>query len=142
MTWNEVLMNIINTAFKLVITLVIPYAFSLIRAQVKNDIQAKYLAKAESLIRDAVAQVQQTYVDNMKAEDLFDEKAQDEAFKMVRDSVLNMMNDRMKSVVMDAVGDFEEWIKTIIESNVYYNKGLAIGEVIHGEVETTEKVAG
>ena len=76
MTWNEVLMYIINGVFKIVITLLIPYGIRLIKAKLTNDMQIKYVDLAKQMIIEAVEQVQQTYVDNMKAEDLFDAKAQ------------------------------------------------------------------
>ncbi len=128
MTWNEVIMYIINVMFKLIITAAIPYLFTIARAKIKGDLQNKYLTRAEQLIIDAVNQVQQTYVDNMKAENLFDEKAQIEALDMVKSNVLSMMNSRMMEVVMESVGDFDEWIRNIIESRVYMNKQISSGE--------------
>jgi len=126
MTWNEVLMYIINTVFKIIITVAIPYAFSLATAKLKGDVEKKYLQLFEELVRNAVQNVQQTYVANMKAENLFDEEAQNTAFKMVKDSVLSMMNDETKRIVMEAVGDFETFIDSKIEAEVYVNK-LATG---------------
>ena len=119
MTWNDVIMNIINMLFKLLIMAVIPYLATLVRAKTKNDIQKKYLDLAEQFIKDAVDQVQQTYVSNMKAENLFDEKAQKEAFDMVKNNVLSMMNSRMMDIVMEAVGDFDEFIRNKIEAEVW-----------------------
>lgn len=119
MTWNDVIMNIINMLFKLLIMAVIPYLATLVRAKTKNDIQKKYLDLAEQFIKDAVDQVQQTYVSNMKTENLFDEKAQKEAFDMVKNNVLSMMNSRMMDIVMEAVGDFDEFIRNKIEAEVW-----------------------
>lgn len=138
MTWNEVIMNIINSLFKIMITVAIPYAFNLIRVHVKNDIQNKYLDRTEQLIKDAVDQVQQTYVSNMKAENLFDEKAQLEAFDMVRSNVLNMMNSRMMAIVMEAVGDFEEYLRNKIEAEVF---AIKQNTAYVGELTTVEKEA-
>lgn len=122
MTWNEVLMYIINTVFKIIIGVAIPYGFNLIRQKMKSEIQKKYLKMFEDMVRNSVQRVQQTYVSNMKAEDLFDAKAQETAFKMVKDDVLSMMNDEMQKIVMEAVGDFETYINNKIESEVYLNK--------------------
>lgn len=127
MTWNEVLMYIINTVFKIIITVAIPYAFNLVTTKIKGDMQKKYLQMFEDLVRNAVQNVQQTYVAHMKAENLFDEEAQNTAFKMVKDSVLTMMNDETKKIVMEAVGDFETFVNNKIESEVYVNKVLATG---------------
>lgn len=119
MTWNQVIMFIIETILKLLVLAVIPYGANLIRVKLHNDTQIKYLNKAEQLVKDAVLQVQQTYVENMKAENLFDEKAQKEAFDMVKSNVLSMMNSRMMDICMEAVGDFDEWIRNMVESQVY-----------------------
>ena len=39
MTWNEVIMYIINTVFKLIIMVLIPYGVNLIRTKLKSDMQ-------------------------------------------------------------------------------------------------------
>lgn len=135
MTWNEVIMYIIETVFKLLIVAVIPYLASLVRKNLKNDMQVKYLDRFEQLVKDAVAQVQQTYVENMKAEDLFDEKAQLEAFDMVKSNVISMMNSRMMDVVMEAVGDFDEYIRNLIEAQVYALKKNAPLPILEADAE-------
>ena len=136
MTWNEVIMYIIETMLKLIVVVIVPYLFNQIRVKLQNDTQIKYLGMFEQLVKDAVSQVQQTYVENMKAEDLFDEKAQIEAFDMVKSTVLNMMNDRMMKIVMEAVGDFDEYLRNKIEAQVFaikQNSPIMLGEVISDE---------
>ena len=122
LTWNDVVLNIINTAFRIVVTIAIPWGFSLLRAKLKNDTQIRYLNKLEEIIRDAVAQVQQTYVDNLKADGVFDVEAQTNAFNMAKDAVMKMVSDRMKEVVTEVVGDFEEYLNNKIEAEVHYEK--------------------
>ena len=142
MTWNEVIMYIIETVLKVLILAVVPYLFNQIRIKLQNDVQIKYLGMFEQLVKDAVSQVQQTYVENMKAEDLFDEKAQIEAFDMVKSTVLNMMNDRMMKIVMEAVGDFDEYLRNKIEAQVFaikQNSPVMLGKVISDE--TGEKAS-
>lgn len=118
MSWNEILLYIIETILKLVVVAAIPYAFNLIRVKLKNDKEIKYLNRFEKLVKDAVNNVQQTYVGEMKAEKLFDKEAQVEALARVKANVLNMMNSEMQEIVFDAVGDFDEYIRNLIESNV------------------------
>lgn len=142
MTWNEVIMYIIETMLKLIVLVIVPYLFNQIRIKLQNDTQIKYLGMFEQLVKDTVSQVQQTYVENMKAEDLFDEKAQIEAFDMVKSTVLNMMNDRMMKIVMEAVGDFDEYLRNKIEAQVFaikQNSPIMLGEVISDE--TGEKAS-
>lgn len=138
MTWNEVIMYIIETVLKLIVVVLIPYLFNMIRVKLKNDTQVKYLGRFEQLIKDAVSLVQQTYVDNMKAENLFDKSAQIEAFDMVKSTVLSMANARMIDIVMEAVGDFDEYLRTKIEADVFAIKQtspLLLDEVISDETE-------
>lgn len=120
--WNEILMYIINVVLKLLVAAIIPYLFNLVRVKMKNDTEIKYLNRFEKMVEDAVKEVQQTYVDNMKATDLFNADAQINAFNMVKTNVANMMNDEMQSIVYDAVGDFDEYIRNKIESSVYKMK--------------------
>lgn len=119
MTWNDVVMYAINTMFKLLIVAVIPYLCRLLRAKLKNDTQVKYLSLFEDIVKDAVGQVQQTYVANMKAENLFDLEAQRTAFDMVKSTVVNSMNQKMMDVVTEAIGDFDEYLRNKIEAQVY-----------------------
>ena len=119
MTWNEVILYIIETFIKLIVVAAIPYGFKQLKNIVKNETANKYLDRFEQLIKDAVDQVQQTYVDNLKAENLFDKDAQKKAFEMVKANVLNMMNDRMKDIVVEAVGDFDGYMMNKIEAEVH-----------------------
>lgn len=124
--WNEILLFIIETVLKLVVAVAIPCGFNLLRTKIKNDTQIKYLNKFEQLVADAVNQVQQTYVEHMKAEDLFDEQAQAEALVKVKATVINMMNDRMQEIVIDAVGDFDTYMRSLIESEVFKMKNKTV----------------
>jgi hypothetical protein len=119
MGWNEILMYVIETVLKLVVAVAIPYGFNILRKKLKNDTQIKYLGKFEKLVADAVNQVQQTYVNNLKAQDMFDKEAQLEALAKVKSAVLNMMNNRMQEIVIDAVGDFDTYMRNLIESEVF-----------------------
>lgn len=119
MSWNEVIQYTIGVLLRLLIMCVIPYGFKLLKDKIHNDMVNKYLDKAEQFIKDAVDQVQQTYVNDLKAEDLFDKQAQIEAFNMVKTNVVNMMNERMQEVVFEAVGDFDTYIRNIIEAEVF-----------------------
>ena len=119
MGWNEILMYVIETVLKLVVAVAIPYGFNILRKKLQNDTQIKYLGKFEKLVTDAVNEVQQTYVSNLKAKNMFDKEAQLEALAKVKAIVLNTMNDRMQEIVIDAVGDFDTYMRSLIESEVF-----------------------
>ena len=119
MGWNEILMYVIETVLKLVVAVAIPYGFNILRKKLQNDTQIKYLGKFEKLVTDAVNEVQQTYVSNLKAKNMFDKEAQLEALAKVKAIALNTMNDRMQEIVIDAVGDFDTYMRSLIESEVF-----------------------
>lgn len=135
MGWNEILMYIINVVFKLLVVAVIPYLFNLARVKMKNDTEVKYLNRFEKMVEDAVNEVQQTYVENMKAVDLFNSDAQVNAFNMVKTNVANMMNDEMQAIVYDAVGDFDEYIRSKIEARVYKMKQEGMFGIVESATE-------
>ena len=122
MTWNEVLLNLVNTLFRIMITVGIPYLFSIISKRIKVDIQLKYLNKFEEIVISAVTQVQQTYVDEIRKAGSFDKVAQATAFCKARDAVLKMLDEKTKEIVTEAVGDFEAYMKNKIEESVHNMK--------------------
>lgn len=119
MTWNEVLLNVVNTLLGLVITVGIPYLFNIVSKRIKVDIQLKYLGKFEEIVISAVAQVQQTYVDEIRKAGTFDKVAQATAFCKARDAVLKMLDEKTKEIITEAVGDFEAYMKSKIEESVH-----------------------
>ena len=135
MGWNDILMYIINVALKLLVVAIIPYLFNLARVKMKNDTEVKYLNRFEKMVEDAVNEVQQTYVENMKAVDLFNSDAQINAFNMVKTNVANMMNDEMQAIVYDAVGDFDEYIRSKIEARVYKMKQEGMFGIVESATE-------
>lgn len=118
MTWYDVLMKIIEAVIGLIVTVGIPYIFSLLQRNIKSDTQTRYLKKVEELVRAAVVQVQQTYVEDMKAAGKFNSELQKVAFQKARDAVLYMLNEETKKIVVDAVGDFDVYIRNKIEEAV------------------------
>ena len=122
MNWSEVILYAIETLLGLIISVGIPFLFNIIRAKLKAEIQIKYLNKFEGIVSDAVTQVEQTYVSEMRKHGLFDKDAQAEAFKKAKDAVLAMMNEETKKIVTEAIGDFDEYLRNKIETEVYTNK--------------------
>lgn len=122
MTWNDVVIQIAQTLIGLVIAFAIPYAFSVLRGLVKNERVAHYLDLAEKYITQSVAMVNQTFVDSLKAEGKFDLDAQQKAFDLAKENWAEMMNDEMKVVVVNEIGDLEAWLTTKIEAAVSNNK--------------------
>ena len=121
-TWMDVLIYVIEVVVGLVVSVGIPYLFSFLRSKAQNEKAQEYIALAQRYLADAVAMVNQTFVDQLKQDGKFDAEAQKEAFQMASDAWLDMMSEEMKQIIIDEVGDFETYVKTEIEARVSYLK--------------------
>ena len=117
-TWMDVLIQVIEMLVGLVVTAGIPYLFALLRSKAKHEKVRTYLYRAEDYLASAVTMVNQTFVEQLKKDGQFNADAQAQAFQMAMDSWLEMMNDEMKLVIMEEVGNFDAWAETIIEAKV------------------------
>ena len=122
MDWKDLLIYIIQTLCGLVITVGIPFLFTLLRKKVKDEKLARVISRVENIVKQTVILINQTYVDALKEEGLFDKEAQKAAFEMCKDKVLAMLNDEAIVAIAETFGDYEEWIRTLIEAYVRENK--------------------
>lgn len=122
MDWKDLLIYIIQTLCGLVITVGIPFLFTLLRKKVKDEKLARLLTRVENIVKQTVILINQTYVDALKEEGLFDKEAQKAAFEMCKEKVLAMLNEESIKAIAETFGDFDEWIRTLIEAYVRENK--------------------
>ena len=122
MDWKDLLIYIIQTLCGLVITVGIPFLFTLLRKKIKDEKLARLLTRVENIVKQTVILINQTYVDALKEEGLFDKEAQKAAFEMCKEKVLAMLNDETIIALAETFGDYEEWIRTLIEAYVRENK--------------------
>lgn len=118
MELNELLINLANVAFYVILAIYIPQLFLLIKTKIRNDKANKYLDKAEELVLDCVKKVNQTFVDSLKKEGKFDMDAQKLAFTMCAEKVNKLISSEMKTAVELAYNDFSEWLLTTIDAKV------------------------
>lgn len=122
MTWNDVLIDVVNMAFKVVTMLVIPYFAVKFTNKIKNDRVANLMKQGEDFVVMSVEMVQQTFVDNLKKQNGFNMDAQREAFKMCYENWMKVASDELKRVITEQVGDLDAWLNTMIESSIAENK--------------------
>ena len=70
----------------------------------------------------SVVAVQNTFVDNLKKNNSFDEEAQNAAFEDAKDRILTILSEDAKVVLNNAYGDLDELINGLIEKAVKDNK--------------------
>lgn len=122
MTWNDVLIDAVNVAFKAVIMFALPYLFAMIGKRIKNDHAKRLISKGEEFVLKSIDMVQQTFVESLKAEGKFDLDAQQEAYKLCYNRWMAMANDEVKAAILEEVGDLDAWLDTMIEAGIAENK--------------------
>lgn len=105
------LIGIIVTGLGLVIT-------HLINKYVKNDTVRGYLNELREIVFDVVQEVQQTYVEEMKAKGFFNKEAQQHACEMALHIIENSLSKELKAWLDKTYPDAQEFIITLIESTI------------------------
>lgn len=86
-----------------------------IQQQIDNDNADKYIGMACEAVAQAVTYTAQTFVDTLKSEDAFTKEKQLEAFKMARDTALNILGETAVLALEEIYGDLYTWLDTKIE---------------------------
>ncbi len=90
--------------------------------KIKNTKVEKYLGILFDTVEASVVAVQNTFVDNLKKNNSFDEEAQNAAFEDAKDRILTILSEDAKVVLNNAYGDLDELINGLIEKAVKDNK--------------------
>lgn len=89
----------------------------------KNETLQKYINLLGDLIVDCVAMTNQTYVEALKDQDMFNEQAQKEAFRITFNSVKNLLTEEARTYLTEGLSDLDSYIEFKIEAEVKKNKG-------------------
>ena len=99
------------------------------QTKVDNDVLDKYLEMLKSTITTCVISTNQIYVDSLKAQGKFDLEAQQTAFTMTYEAVLELLSDEAKKYLVEAFGDLETYITKQIEAEVNIQKAVTTNAV-------------
>lgn len=116
--WFTNLLTAVALAVGAGLSTLIGLFFNNLAKKFKNDKALKVISLVEDLINDVVLTIQQTFVESLKTEGKFDEKAQKEALRKAFDLVLANLTKEAKEVLDEVYGDFEQWILIQIESAI------------------------
>lgn len=122
---NNVLQSLLPMTASALAIVLICYISRLIKAgQDKSDsaMVDKYLGMLDTTITNAVLATTQTYVEAMKAKNLFDKDAQKKAFDMTYNAVMQVLTDEAKRYIESVVGDLNVYITNQIEATVKLTK--------------------
>ena len=86
--------------------------------KIKNENTQVVLGQVTDMITAAVTTTTSTYVNNLKAEGLFDKEAQKEAFNKTYEAVTKQLTSEATAVIETVYGDLETYITNQIEQLV------------------------
>lgn len=129
MEWMEMAQQIFELVIIPLLVVLSTYFIKFINAKsnelinrVDNDKHDKYILMLQETVTDCVLTTTQTYVDALKDQNAFDPEAQKKAFEMTKTAVLAILTDDAKEYLASALGDFDQYLTTLIEAQVQVNK--------------------
>ena len=123
MEWMEMAQQIFELVIIPLLVVLSTYFIKFINAKsnelinrVDNDKHDKYILMLQETVTDCVLTTTQTYVDALKGQNAFDPEAQKKAFEMTKTAVLAILTDDAKEYLANALGDFDQYLTTLIEA--------------------------
>jgi len=124
MNWNEIGTQLIIGIIGVVISALGIFVTYLINKWVKNDELKQIMTSLYQLVESAVLDIQQTYVDEMKKNNMFDYEAQKIAVEKSLKVIKANMPIKVESWLKSNYIDIDNYLRTLIEAQV---KSLKIG---------------
>lgn len=129
MNYIELLSQIFEVCVLPLLGVLTAYAVTFIKAKrdeiiikSNNDLITKYSTMLAETIEACVLATNQTYVETLKKEGSFTAEAQQKAFTMTKNAVLNILSAEAKEVLTEAFGDLNTYVNKQIEASVNVNK--------------------
>ena len=93
-----------------------------VKAQTDNELAQKYLDILNDTIAKCVTATNQTYVESLKEQNVFDADAQKEAFNKTYNAVIETLGDEANKYLPMVIGDLQTYITERIEASVKESK--------------------
>ena len=129
MNWTEILQEIIQVCVIPVMGVLTTYLVILIKNKTKqitdktnSDLADKYINMLSDTIQTCVIATNQTYVNNLKKENMFNAEAQKTALSMTADTVKQILSTDAQEYLTATYGDLNALIMQKIEAEVVKNK--------------------
>ena len=89
-----------------------------ITTNTQNELAKKYIDMLAKTVEECVIATNQTYVEALKEQNIFDLDAQDEALRRTYTAVITILSDEAKEYLGALYGDLNEYIVNKIEAEV------------------------
>lgn len=94
-----------------------------VKQKTQNELLNKYLDMVNATVENCVIATNQTYVEALKNQNMFDAEAQKEAFKKTFEAVKALLSEEAIAYLTELSGDADLYLSTLIEAEVNKNKG-------------------
>ena len=125
MNWSDLLYIVVSGALGLLTTIAtiwIKQKMGLAQQNAKSEQEMKYLGMLESTVVNCVLTTNQTFVANLKKEDMFNEAAQKAAFSMTYQAVMNTLSADAQKFLNEAYKDVPTLVTQMIEAQINKSK--------------------
>ena len=94
-----------------------------VKQKTQSELLHKYLDMVNKTVEDCVIATNQTYVEALKNQNMFDVEAQKEAFNKTFEAVKALLSEEAIAYLTEMTGDADLYLSTLIEAEVNKNKG-------------------
>lgn len=121
-TWLEPVLMAVGVGLAGLIALLFAKLNSWLSTKIKDEKIKNAVLAVSEIVENSVLAVQQTFVDQLKKDGKFDKEAQAKALEEALRLSMRNISAELKEQVEVLYPDFEQWIKTVIESFIYQYK--------------------
>ena len=118
MNWGEIGTKIIISLAGIIISAFGLFVTYLINKYIKNQELKDIISSLRQVVRDSVLEVYQTYVEELKGKDMFDQFAQEEALERCLSLIKTNMSSKALKWLEDNVGNINAYLKSLIEAQI------------------------
>jgi hypothetical protein len=129
MEWLALLYQILEVCIIPLLGILTAYAIKFFNAKsaeiqnkVDNDTADKYIQMLTDTVASCVLATSQTYVEALKKDNAFTKEAQQQAFDMTYNAVMDVLTADAKEYLTNIYGDLSAYISTKIEAEVKMTK--------------------
>lgn len=120
--WTAVIIAFLENVVPVLLTALGAVIFKYLKSKGAKDELLKLAQEAYTIFNKCVLNVNQTFVDALKAEGLFDADAQAKAREMAKEMFMEMISAEMKLALETLYGSADKWIETVREADVWKAK--------------------
>ncbi len=125
MELQTIILGAIGTIVTALVTWGVERLIAWLNTKIKNNKALKYLTEAIDVVQTVVKATFQTYVENLKNQNIFTEEAQKEALNRAVTQAKATLSAETQKYITENFGDLTEWIKLQIEATLYDLKNMA-----------------